>query len=257
MKLYYSMLVGVLVLIISPTANSQTIYTWLGTSSDLSVDTNWSPTGVPSTWTSDTATFNSSGTTKTGLTPGGTAFSAASLTFSGATYAFATIGGGDSIGIGDGAVGSLTLSSGANVNFSSQSIAIGNSMDWGLSGNSVLTSTGVVDVSTYALNVLYGVSETNIASLTTLAFSGSGAITVANWGGTTGVYGGSNNQLRFSTDPTAYLSKISFTGYAGTTAATQNMGAYYEVVPVPEPATWLLLAVGLTTVVVFRRRRAS
>jgi len=248
---------GIAVVFSSSLASAQIAYTWSGATSDLSLDTNWDPVGVPSTFGPDTATFNALGTIKTGLTPGGVNFSAQAITFSGATYSFATIGGGESIGIGDGAIGSLTLASAANVNFSSQYIIVGNSMDWGLSGNSVLTSTGVVDVSTYALNVLYGVSETNVVSLTSLTFSGAGEITVANWGGTTGVYGGSNNQLRFSTDPTAYLSKISFTGYAGTTAATQNMGAYYEVVPVPEPATWFLLAMGLTTVVVFRRRRAS
>jgi len=258
MKIHSLALSFAFAFVLSSGAFAQVAYTWTGASSDLSVDTNWSPAGgPPSTFGPDTALFDATGITKTNLTPGGVGFSSQVVTFTGATYTFAAAGGGDSIGIGDGVSGSLVLSLGANVNFNSQSIAIQNSMDWGISGNSVLTSGGVVDVSTYALNVLYGVSETNVVSFSSVAFSGAGAITIANWGGTLGTFGGANNQLRFSVDPTAYLSKISFVGYAGSTAATQNMGSYYEVVAVPEPSTWLFLAGGLTTVMVFRRRNRA
>jgi len=217
------------------------------------LDTNWSPAGgPPSSFSGDTALFDASGITKTGLTPNGTAFSVTNLQFTGATYSFASAGGGDTIGID----GSMSLSSAASVNFSDQQIIIGQSMTWSLSGNSSFTG-GTVNASGLNLNLGFTSAQQNIARFGSLNLGSSGNLTISNWGGTLGAFGGANNQLRFTSDPTALLSKISFSGYSGSTAATQNMGAYWEVVAVPEPSTWLLIGLGLTAIVIFRRRKAA
>ncbi len=116
---------------------------------------------------------------------------------------------------------------------------------------------GAFDASNLALGINFGAAQQNIARFGSLNLGASGNLTISNWGGTLGAFGGANNQLRFTSDPTALLSKISFSGYSGSTAATQNMGAYWEVVAVPEPSTWLLIGLGLTAIVIFRRRKAA
>jgi len=227
------------------------VYTWVGTTSDMSDANNWSPNDGPPF--GDDTLFNSSATTKLSLNPNGF-FNSNVVTFTGATFSFSLAAGGDELNIGAGS-GALNLSSAASVNFSDQTININDAMTWSISGNSSLTSAGSVDTSNKLLNIVYGASQINTVKLSSVVFASTGSIVVTNWGGTLGAYGGANNQLRFSGDPTAYLGKISFAGYAGSTAAAQNMGGYFEVVAVPEPGTWALLAGGLTTVMVFRRRR--
>ncbi len=250
---FRSLISAVALITTTSVVNAQTIYTWTGAGSQLDLETNWSPAGgPPSSFEGDTAVFDASGTTKTGLTPNGIAFSVTNLQFTGATYAFATAGGGDTIGID----GTLSLSSAANVNFSDQQIIIGQSMTWSLSGNSSFTG-GIVNASNRTLDLGFTSAQQNIARFGSLNLGTSGNLTISNWGGSLGVFGGANNQLRFNSDPTALLSKISFSGYSGSTAATQNMGAYWEVVAVPEPSTWLLIGLGLSVVIVFRRRKSA
>ena len=252
MKKYTSLLLALIVSLFASGTAGAALYTWVGATADMSDANNWSPNDGPPF--GDDTLFNNSATTKLSLNPNGF-FNSNAITFSGATYSFASASIFDSISIGTGS-GSLTLSSAASVNFSDQAINLNDAMSWSISGNSSLISAGAVDTSDKALNILYGVSETNTVRLNSIVFGSSGSIVVTNWGGTLGSYGGANNQLRFSVDPTAYLSKISFAGYAGSTAATQNMGSYYEVIAVPEPTTWALLAGSLTTVMILRRRRS-
>lgn len=231
---------------------AQTLYTWTGASALLDLESNWSPAGgPPSAFGPDSAVFDASGTTKTGLTPNGTGFSVLNMTFTGATYSFASKGGGDGIGID----GALLLSGGASVNFSDQEITVGAPMSWTLSGNSSFTG-GSVNASNLALNIAFGASQLNIASFGSLDLGASGTLVVNNWGGTAGIYSGANNQLRFTVDPTVLLPKISFTGYTGP-AATQLVGSYYEVIPVPEPSTYALLGLALAGCIAFRRRRRA
>jgi len=251
MKNNISLLLAIAVVLLVSTVAHAAVYTWVGDTADMADANNWAPNDGPPF--GDDAIFNNTATTKLSLHPNGF-FNPNAITFSGATYSFASAGVGDLINIG---AGSLTLAS-ASVDFSDQAINLNDSMEWSISGNSSLTSAGAVDASDKALNILYGVSETNTVNLNSIIFETSGSIVVTNWGGTLGAYGGVNNQLRFSVDPAAYLSKISFAGYAGSIAATQNMGSFYEVVAaVPEPATWALLVGSLTTVMIFRRRRSK
>lgn len=128
-------------------------------------------------------------------------------------------------------------------------------MSWTLSGNSSFTG-GAVTATNLALNIAFGASQLNTARFGSLDLGASGTLVVNNWGGTAGVYGGANNQLRFTVDPTLLLSKISFTGYTGPTV-TQFSGGSYEVIPVPEPSTYALLGLALAGVIAFRRRRVS
>lgn len=243
-------------LLLAATCSAQTTYTWLGSTSDLSLDTNWTPGGgPPSAFGPDDAVFNASSTVKTGLATNG-AFSSKNVTFSVSSYSFGTSSGGDSFSVGDGTTGTLSILSGSSVNFSDLGILVSNSMNWAVNGNSAITGSGLVTASDLALGINFGAAQTNIVRLGNLALGSTGALTINNWGGTLGVYGGTNNQLRFTSDPTSFLTKISFAGYSGT-VATQNMGSFYEVIAVPEPKIWLMLALGLTVVVVFRRRQKA
>jgi len=243
-------------LVVAQTSLISASFTWVGSTSDLSLDTNWNPTvdAPPTGFADDDAIFNSTATTFTGLTPNGAPFYVRNLSFSGGAYSFASSGPGDSISIGSNGNGTLSVTAGS-VNFNNQSVNLNNPMTWVVSGGSTtILSSGTVNASNLALGLSFGVSQQNVVTLSSLVLGTSGALTVNNWGGSMGVFGGSNNQLRFSSDPSALLSKISFTGYAGA-ASTQNMGSYWEVAPVPEPTTWGLLVGGLTALMIFRRRR--
>lgn len=236
------------------TSHAQTLYTWLGASNALDVDTNWSPTGLPSSFSDDSALFNASATVKTGLATNGP-FAVVGLSFTGATFSFAAPGGGDSVSLGNGTTGSLSLASAASVNFSEQTVQFNNPMTISITGNSSLS--GVVGTATnLALNVAFGAAQLNIARFSSLDLGSSGTLVVNNWGGTAGVYSGSNNQLRFTVDPTVLLPKISFTGYTGP-VSTQLISGYYEVIPVPEPSTYALLGLALAGCIAFRRRRRA
>jgi hypothetical protein len=232
--------------------SNATVYTWSGATSNLSLDTNWSPAGGPPSAFGDDAIFNATGTTKTGLSPNG-AFSAVNMTFTNATYSFGSKSGGDGISLGDGGGGTLIMSSAASLSFSDHDLFLNNPMTWSITGNSSFTSAGSVSATNLAFGIGFGVGETNVTLFSNLNLGASGSLLVSNWGGAVGAFGGANNQLRFSIDPTALLDKISFAGFSDP-AGTQNMGSYWEVAPVPEPGTWLLVAVGLTLVVTFRRR---
>lgn len=234
-------------------------YTWTGTSPDLSDSTNWTPTGIPTSI--DAASFNASAVTKVLLTPGGMDFSVKSATFSSAAFSFASAGPGDVINLGDGDIGATTVSSAASVDFNDQPIMLNNSMTWAVSGGSSLTSAGVIDttggdpLAGFALTISFGAAQANnFTQFQDFAFGTTGSLTIANWGGTAWHFGGVNNQLRFGTDPSAYLGNISFTGYAAG-AVAQAAGSYWEVVPVPEPATITLVLAGLACIA-GRRRRA-
>jgi hypothetical protein len=227
-------------------------YTWTGATADLSLDTNWNPLEGPPSAFGDDAIFDATGTTKTGLSPNG-AFSAINMTFTNASYSFGSKGGGDIIGIGDGTGGTLIMSSAASLSFNDHDLFLDNPMTWSITGNSSFTSSGSVDSSNKALGIGFGVGETNVTLFTNLNLGTTGSLLVSNWGGSLGAFGGANNQLRFSGDPTAILDEISFSGFTEP-AGTQDMGGYWEVAPVPEPSTWLLAAVAFTVALTFRRR---
>ncbi len=237
---------------------------WTGATADLSVASNWNPASVPTI--SDNATFNAASTTKQLLTPGGTDFSVSSATFTSGNFSFDTSGFGDVINFGNGVSGGgLVVSNAAAVDFNDQSIFLNNSMSWSVSGGSQFSSSGTVDTTNdgvetgYALTLAFGAGQTNNrATFQEITFGTTGSLTVTNWGGAVGQFGGTNNQLRFfgTVSQPPDLTNIKFTvGVSTLSSAAQNFGSYWEVVPVPEPATCVLLAGGMTCLGILRLRR--
>lgn len=260
MKKIFALTIGFcLFTMIAGIAGPVVSYTWTGSSDgNLLLDANWSPTGVPGS--ESTVSFDENATTTDSLTPYGEPFTVKSATFAGAAFTFDIAGGGDSIYLGNGTTGGITVSSAASVDFSDQPIMLNNSMTWAVSGGSSLSSAGTIDttegltITGYSLTLSFGVAQTNnIAQFQDFEFGTTGSLTIANWGGTLGQFGGVNNHVRFGIDPSGYLGNISFTGYAGSVAA-QDAGSYWEVVPVPEPATISLMLAGLAGLVGIRRR---
>jgi MYXO-CTERM domain-containing protein len=88
-----------------------------------------------------------------------------------------------------------------------------------------------------------------------------GTLSIYNWSGTL-VAGNGADQLYFGTDPTGLsstqLSQISFYSDSGTTflgdAGFAN-GLDGEIVPVPEPGTWLAAALAFGALAFTQRRR--
>lgn len=234
------------------------VYAWTGNSSTILNDAgNWSPSGIPTESNGDTAGF--SGKNVAGLTPGGLLFTAASASFSSGNYSFASKALGESIAFGNGTLGGVSVSS-ATVNFNDQEVFLNNNMSWNVSGGSSITSSGTLNFANggtgNVLTLAFGASQTNnVAQFQYFNFGTTGSLSVSNWGGTPGRFGGTNNQLRFGSDPSAYLSNIKFTVGASTFASTtRNSGSYWEVVPVPEPATIALVFAGMTCIAGLRRR---
>ena len=75
--------------------------------------------------------------------------------------------------------------------------------------------------------------------------TGSGLLSVTNWDLLTGSF-------RVTSDPTAFLSQITFNG---TGATSVNQGSYYEIRAVPEPGSVALVAMGLAALFYRRRRK--
>jgi fibronectin-binding autotransporter adhesin len=101
----------------------------------------------------------------------------------------------------------------------------------------------------------FGAGSDSVLTFASASGTWTGTLDILNWSGTA-YTGGGAEQLRFTSDPTAYLSQITFAGIAGAVAI--DNGTYFEVVPVPEPAT-VAGALGLLGVAGWweRRRWAS
>lgn len=115
---------------------------------------------------------------------------------------------------------------------------------------------GTLDLETAATLTLAlgtGVHSLNFANSSGIDWTGS-TLTITGWTGTAG-FSGTAGRIFFGNNATGLspgqLSQINFTGYANG-ASILSTG---EIVAIPEPATWALLAGSLTAVLVFRRRR--
>ena len=117
---------------------------------------------------------------------------------------------------------------------------------------------GTLDLNTAATLTLAlgtGVHALHFADSRSINWSGS-TLTITGWTGTAGA-SGTDGKIFFGSSAagltSGQLSQINFSGYSnGATILSTG-----EIVAVPEPATWGLLAFSLTTVMVLRRRRNS
>lgn len=137
---------------------------------------------------------------------------------------------------------------------------IADSTDLTLGNNTTLATGGfseAMDVLTIQNNATldFGAGS-SVLEFNDLNF-GSGLLTINNWSGS--VTGGGADQLIFhvpASDPInspAFLNNVFFTGI-GIGAKVIDFGSYIEIVPVPEPSTYLL-GLGLIAGGFFLRRR--
>jgi len=115
---------------------------------------------------------------------------------------------------------------------------------------------GTLDLSTAATLTLAlgtGVHAINFADSSAIDWTGS-TLTITGWTGTAGG-SGTAGRIFFGNSiaglTAGQLSQINFTGYSSGASILSNG----EITAVPEPATWALLAAGLTVLVTLRRRR--
>lgn len=132
----------------------------------------------------------------------------------------------------------------------------------GYAGMGALTLTSTSASSHATINFGAGA---NGSSLVFSSLSGSGAyLDIRNWTGTFGSDDGSsgNDRLLFATDPSSQdLSHYAFYDDAGAliggSAEAIAYGNLYELVPVPEPSTWVAGALAFLAVGYTQRRRLS
>ena len=96
-----------------------------------------------------------------------------------------------------------------------------------------------------------------VGTLTFASFTpGINTLTIDNWNGTANTVGSaSTDRLIFASDQSANLSSFNFAGYAPGAVEFSLGGGYYEITPVPEPATYVTGALALGALGYHRRRR--
>ena len=164
--------------------------------------------------------------------------------------------------------GGLTATSGIIVSGGMMSLgaseALNNAASLTLSGGTFSTGAttgfnetlGTLDLNTAASLTLAlgtGVHTLTFANSSAIDWTGS-TLTITGWTGTAGS-SGTAGKIFFGSNASGLtagqLSQINFSGYSnGATILSTG-----EIVAVPEPSTWALLAFSLTSVVVLRRRR--
>ncbi len=109
-------------------------------------------------------------------------------------------------------------------------------------GALTLSASSTIDFGSGASVLNFGTGST---------FTSGQTLTIINWSGS--ATGGGSDQLIFSQDLAGALGQISFAGYSGTREINLG-GGQFEIVPIPEPATWLG-ALGLLGFAGWRERR--
>ncbi len=150
------------------------------------------------------------------------------------------------------AAGTLTKGSGVTEGLAGSSPANGNAGSAPGLGALTLTAASHLDFGTGTVGALVFASFSD---------AGNFALTVDNWTGAARTEGtnGTNDRLLFAQVLSASeLGNIAFAGFTPGATEIQLAGGYYEVVPVPEPGTWLaglLGSPGLGWTLRGRRRR--
>ena len=211
---------------------------------------NVSTTGISDGTTGNVAIAQSgAGTTTVSVASGytgGTTVSAGTLLVSGgltATSGIAVSGGALRLGAAD------VLNHSATLTLSGGTFSTGATTGF----SATLGTLDLNTASTITLALGTGVHSLNFADSHLIDWTGS-TLTITGWTGTAGA-SGTAGKIFFGSNASGLssgqLSQINFTGYSpGATILSTG-----EIVAVPEPATWALLAFSLTTVMVLRRRQ--
>lgn len=156
--------------------------------------------------------------------------------------------------------GTLLLGASDQINNSATITLHGGTLTRG-SGNYNEGGIGSVGMGALTLNATgshidFGTGTVGI--LTFASFSpGGNTLTIDNWTGTVNTQGitGSTDRLIFDSDQSSNLNSFSFAGFGGPVTEFALGSGYFEVVPVPEPATWVSAALSLAGLVFFSGRR--
>jgi autotransporter-associated beta strand protein len=241
--------------------------TTIGTTSTLTVNPS---TGVSTTFAGVIAGTNSGAQGNMALikSGAGTLALTGANTFTGST----TINGGtlmaaDTTGSALGSTGSITVNSGGTLLLGA-SDQINNSATVTLHGGTLargsgnyneggtgLVGMGALTLSTTGSHIDFGTGTVGI--LTFASFSpGLNTLTIDNWTGTVNTQGitGSTDRLIFDSDQASNLGSFSFAGFGGPVTEFALGSGYFEVVPVPEPSTWVSAALSLGGLIFFSSR---
>jgi fibronectin-binding autotransporter adhesin len=186
---------------------------------------------------------NGSGTvtlTGTNTFTGSTTVSAGTLTAAGSSGS--ALGSTSSITVNSG--GTLTLGANDQINNTAPITLAGGTFAKGNFSEGGAGSAGVGALTLTAAGSQIDFGSGTVGVLTFASFTpGAYTLTINNWTGTANTVGsGSTDRLIFASDQSLNLSSFSFTGFAPGAMEIALVGGYYEIVPVPEPSTWIVAA---------------
>ncbi|HEY1769770.1 MAG TPA: PEP-CTERM sorting domain-containing protein [Chthoniobacterales bacterium] len=142
---------------------------------------------------------------------------------------------GNSEGSGSTSLGGSVVSGTSAFGMGALTLSSNSTLDYGTTGKATLTFTSFSPTAGTILNIL---NYTNTTENISLMKSG---------------IDGTDDRLIFDANESSNLSDFSFNGVGATEIALG--GGYFEIVPVPEPSTWLPAGLSLGAVVFTQRRR--
>ncbi|HKP01764.1 MAG TPA: autotransporter-associated beta strand repeat-containing protein [Chthoniobacterales bacterium] len=188
---------------------------------------------------------------------GANTFSGATTVNAGSLVAAATVGSAlastASITINSG--GTLFLGKNDQINNAATMILAGGTFAKGNFSEGTTSSLGVGALTLAASNSHLDFGTGTVGALTFASFTpGAYTLTIDNWTGTALTQGNnSTDRLIFASDQSANLSSFLFTGFGPGGMEIDLGGGYYEVVPAPEPATFV--SGGMVFALLFFRHR--
>jgi autotransporter-associated beta strand protein len=166
------------------------------------------------------------------------------------TAIFVNTGGTLQLGASDQINNSATISLGggtfAKGNFNEGTAGSGGTSTLGLGALTLAAAGSIIDFGTGTVGAL------SFASLNAATFT----LTINNWTGTPNTVGNAGtDRLVFDSDQASHLSSFSFTGYGPGAVQFALGNGFFEVDPVPEPATWCTAALTAAALVFQSRHR--